>query len=458
AIDEEIHDTAILDVHDTPHLAVHNPREDDDVQKERIRVLEAGGPSTSLGTSSDGNDVRVNEGSPLVMRGLRKVYQKADEAEIEWRILRGWWKGFGRKGGWWVWPWGWSRSGKGSSYAPPSSSGSSSSVRDHTQQEGGSNTLPNQSQNDRTAAVEDLTLSIDRGVCFALLGPNGSGKTTTISMLTGLSEATRGTAWIGGFDISKRMDEVYRLIGICPQHDILWDDLTVTEHLLFYARLKGIPPSDEDPVVRSCLRTMQLEGFADQLSRKLSGGAKRRLSIAIALIGDPLVVFLDEPTTGLDPEVRRTIWNIINDAREGRTIVLTTHSMDEAEVLAQRIGIMSRGRLRCLGSPMHLKQKYGSGYRLSFSVENEKDIKRARRFIEAHLPRDHRMLGSFATSGSYEFHPTSGKMIGDLLEILQRRLPGEDLEAPPPMTDFGLSSTTLEEVFLRIIGEEESVE
>ena len=125
-------------------------------------------------------------------------------------------------------------------------------------------------------------------------------------------------------------------IGVCPQHDILWDDLTVGEHLLFYARLKGVPSSQERAKVIESLERVRLVPFENRLTRGLSGGEKRRLSIAIALVGDPTVVFLDEPTTGLDPEVRRLIWNIISEAKVGRTIILTTHSMEEAEVLCQK--------------------------------------------------------------------------------------------------------------------------
>src|SRR5205823_4564098 len=120
---------------------------------------------------------------------------------------------------------------------------------------------------------------------------------------------------------------------ICPQHNILWDDLTVLEHCLFYARVKGIPTKIELEAAKKALKQVSLEPFEDRLSKGLSGGEKRRLSIAISLIGNPAVVFLDEPTTGLDPEVRRLIWNIVNEAKKGRTIVLTTHSMEEAEVL-----------------------------------------------------------------------------------------------------------------------------
>jgi len=149
--------------------------------------------------------------------------------------------------------------------------------------------------------------------------------------------------------VGRDIDKIYQNIGVCPQHDILWDDLSVEEHLYFYARLKGVSPAEEGAAVASALEMVSLEQFRTRTSKGLSGGEKRRLSIAISLIGHGKVVFLDEPTTGLDPEVRRLIWDIINRAKQGRTIILTTHSMEEAEVLCQRIGIMSKGLLRCLG-------------------------------------------------------------------------------------------------------------
>ena len=167
------------------------------------------------------------------------------------------------------------------------------------------------------------------------------------------------------------MNDVYRNMGVCPQHDILWDELTVGEHLYFYARLKGISAADENSAVSDALKNVSLTPFKDRLSKGLSGGEKRRLSIAIALIGGGKVVFLDEPTTGLDPEVRRLIWNIINEAKKGRTVILTTHSMEEAEVLSNRIGIMAKGTLRCLGTQLHLKQKYGRGFKLAFIAKEE---------------------------------------------------------------------------------------
>lgn len=150
-------------------------------------------------------------------------------------------------------------------------------------------------------AVRDVSIAVDSGEILALLGPNGAGKTTLVSCVLGLYKLSSGTAKINGFDIMHQQDQVYRHVGVCPQHEILWPDLTCEEHLLFYARLKGVDKKDEREVVRQCLEQVELIPERNKLSKTLSGGQKRRLSIAIALVARPAVVFLDEPTTGLSP-------------------------------------------------------------------------------------------------------------------------------------------------------------
>ncbi|RKP20028.1 hypothetical protein ROZALSC1DRAFT_28441 [Rozella allomycis CSF55] len=282
-------------------------------------------------------------------------------------------------------------------------------------------------------AVKTATYAVDPSSCFGLLGPNGSGKTTTISILSGLYKPTSGFATLAGYSVLSQMDDVYRNMGVCPQHDILWDDLTVGEHLYFYARLKGVEKEKEKDAVQKALKSVSLGSFEDRQSKGLSGGEKRRLSIAIALIGGGKVVFLDEPTTGLDPEVRRIIWNIINEAKIGRTIILTTHSMEEAEVLCNRIGIMAKGTLRCIGSLLHLKKKYGSGFKLTISATHENMYKAT-------------TIDSFATNTSYEFSVEKG-LIPRLFKEIEFNKHNHGIE------DWGLSQTTLEEVFLRIIGD-----
>ncbi|KAJ3196136.1 hypothetical protein HK101_009969 [Irineochytrium annulatum] len=297
-------------------------------------------------------------------------------------------------------------------------------------------------------AVKDVTFAAEEGLIFGLLGPNGAGKTTLISILTGLYEASSGNAQLAGFNYKTESDSVYKVIGVCPQFDILWDELTVGEHLYFYARLKGIDAKDEKECVRKALANVSLSSLETRLTKGLSGGEKRRLSIAIALIGDPSVVFLDEPTTGLDPEVRRLIWNIITFAREGKTIILTTHSMEEAEALCQRIGIMAKGTLRCCANPLRLKELYGSGFKLFFNAD-EDNTEQACNWIESLLPEGWTRVDSFATNVSYEF-PTGPGVISRLFTTIEAG------KAQNGVLDWGISQTTLEEVFLKIISDDDA--
>ncbi|KAI8927349.1 hypothetical protein BC831DRAFT_549185 [Entophlyctis helioformis] len=271
-------------------------------------------------------------------------------------------------------------------------------------------------------AVKDVTFAVEEGIVFGLLGPNGAGKTTLISILTGLYEASTGHATLAGYDIKTETAEVYKRIGICPQFDILWEELTVGEHLYFYARLKGIPYAFEKSAIQAALESVALTRFETRLTKGLSGGERRRLSIAIALLGSPSVIFFDEPTTGLDPEVRRLIWNMVNKAREGKTIILTTHSMEEAEALCQRIGIMAKGTLRCIANPLRLKDLYGSGFKLFFN-SNVEDTERAALYVESLLPLFEKIEAEKANYG---------------------------------ILDWGIGQTTLEEVFIRLISESDA--
>lgn len=223
-------------------------------------------------------------------------------------------------------------------------------------------------------ATKKFCLRIKKGELFGLLGPNGAGKTTLISMLTGLYRPDGGNAWVAGFDIKNQLDQVQLQMGVCPQFDILWADLTVEEHLLFYARLKGISPKEEKGMATQAMKEVYLERFAKFKVHQLSGGMKRRLSVAISLVGDPKIVYLDEPSTGLDPENRRQLWDILAEIRGSRAVMLTTHSMEEADVLCNRIGIVTDGILRCVGPQVRLKTLYGGGYHLFINCHKAKYI------------------------------------------------------------------------------------
>jgi len=223
-------------------------------------------------------------------------------------------------------------------------------------------------------AVDNLTLGVGYGECLGLLGPNGAGKTTTMNMMSGCSNPTSGEAFVGGHSLTEDLRNVLQVLGVCPQFDTVWESLSVRAHLLLYVRLKGTPIEREQLVVQQVAESVGLDGDElNQPASALSGGMKRRLSLGIALCGDPEVLFLDEPTTGLDPETRQGVWRVIEAAKRERCIVLTTHSMEEADALCTRIGIMANGALQCLGTQLHLKNKYGSGFELKLGLSHEAD-------------------------------------------------------------------------------------
>lgn len=295
-------------------------------------------------------------------------------------------------------------------------------------------------------AVESVTLHIDNGECFGLLGPNGAGKTTTISMLTGLFGMSGGDVKLCGFDLQTQLKEIYRIMGVCPQFDICWPELSVEDHLLFYCRVKGVRREVEKNMVRDILQDVGLQKAAKKLARELSGGMQRRLSLAIALVGNPKIVFLDEPTTGLDPETKRNIWALIDSLKAGRCIILTTHSMEEADALCGRIGIMSHGLMRCLGTGIHLKNKYGNGYKIDVRCQVGFK-KRAQAFVMSLCPTAV-VESSFGETITFQVAKKDVKLSKVFQALLSR---------PQEMgiVDYGVRQTSLEEVFLKIARESE---
>lgn len=220
-------------------------------------------------------------------------------------------------------------------------------------------------------AVKELSLALKYGETFGLLGPNGAGKSTTLGILTGfIPKPTSGKVYIAGFDKQTENARIQPLVGFCAQDDIFWYDLTVEEHLVFQARQRGLPSGKIKGEVQRVARIVKLDGDGFHTpAGKLSGGMKRRLSIGMAIVGDPPILFFDEMTAGLDPENRNVVWSLIQSLKSHkRIILLTTHGMDEAESLCDRVGIISAGELRCVGTPMHLKAKFGKGYTLTVNM------------------------------------------------------------------------------------------
>ncbi|XP_056600911.1 ATP-binding cassette sub-family A member 2 isoform X1 [Triplophysa dalaica] len=293
----------------------------------------------------------------------------------------------------------------------------------------------------RIQAVDRLCLGVRPGECFGLLGVNGAGKTTTFKMLTGDESTTGGEAFIQGNSILRELLRVQQSIGYCPQFDALFDDLTAREHLELYTRLRGIPWKDEERVVQWALEKLELSKYADKPAGTYSGGNKRKLSTAIALIGYPLLIFLDEPTTGMDPKARRFLWNLILDIiKTGRSVVLTSHSMEECEALCTRLGIMVNGRFKCMGSIQHLKNRFGDGYMITVRTKTTASVKEVIRFFNRNFPeailkeRHHTKIQYQLKSENISLAQVFSKM-EQVVEVLS-------------IEDYSVSQTTLDNVFV----------
>ena len=228
---------------------------------------------------------------------------------------------------------------------------------------------------DGKVAVNGVNLNFYKDEIFALLGHNGAGKTTLISMLTGMYEATQGTALYEGVNILDSMNmELFReKLGICPQHDILFEDLNIREHLEMFSIFKGVESTEVEQEVNKTLHDFQLEDIQYMLAKNLSAGQRRKLSISISLIGGSKVIFLDEPSSGMDITSRRNLWEILKRQTDGKIIILTTHYMEEASVLGKRIGIINAGKMKCIGSPLFLIEKYGRFMSLNVTKEEDCD-------------------------------------------------------------------------------------
>jgi ABC-2 type transport system ATP-binding protein len=207
-------------------------------------------------------------------------------------------------------------------------------------------------------AVDGISLQVKKGELFGLLGPNGAGKTTTINILCGLAKPTSGTAKVGGFDVQRETSKVKELIGVCLQETAIYPYLTGAENIELFGNLYAMNKETLQKRRDVLLESVGLTGDAKRRTAKYSGGMKRRLSLILALIHDPQIAFLDEPTVAMDPRSRHAVWDFIKELKkEGKTIILTTHYMEEAEELCDRIGIIDHGKLIALDSPEKLISK-----------------------------------------------------------------------------------------------------
>lgn len=234
----------------------------------------------------------------------------------------------------------------------------------------------------KKTAVKGISFGVRKGECFGLLGTNGAGKTTTFKILSGEIQPTTGFAEVNGMSVAKEMKKIRSLIGYCPQFDALLEKMTAKEHLEMYAAIKGIPKNLRKKMIDDTIRNLNLTKYRDVPAGTYSGGNKRKLSVAIALLGNPPVVFLDEPSSGMDPEARRFMWSVVSNISskmKTSSVILTTHSMEEAEALSTKLAIMVEGNIECIGSVQGLKNKYGKGFEIDSkfvlpTAEEKKEI------------------------------------------------------------------------------------
>ncbi|RWS11247.1 ATP-binding cassette sub-family A member 7-like protein, partial [Dinothrombium tinctorium] len=292
-------------------------------------------------------------------------------------------------------------------------------------------------------AVDNLCMAVDSGECFGLLGVNGAGKTTTFKMLTGAITITKGDAFVTGYSIRSDLNKARQNIGYCPQFDALNSLLTGREHLEFYARLRGMSEEEMKKAVAWSIKKLELVDYADFCAGTYSGGNKRKLSTAIALIGNPSVVFLDEPTTGMDPKARRFLWNCLIDVvKSGCAVILTSHSMEECEALCTRLAIMVNGRFRCLGSIQHLKSKYGEGHTVTLRVKGGlQELENVKSFIEKVFDSNAVLKETHLNQMEYQ--------IDSKIEISVIFKEMEKAKQLLSIADYSVSQTNLDQVFIR---------
>uniref|UniRef100_A0AAX7W114 P-type phospholipid transporter n=1 Tax=Astatotilapia calliptera TaxID=8154 RepID=A0AAX7W114_ASTCA len=296
----------------------------------------------------------------------------------------------------------------------------------------------------KRAAVDRICVGVPAGECFGLLGVNGAGKTTTFKMLTGDTDVTSGEASVAGYSILTEILDVHQNMGYCPQFDAIDELLTGREHLYLYARLRGVPESEIPRVAEWGIQKLGLSEYAGRCAGTYSGGNKRKLSTAIAMIGCPALVLLDEPTTGMDPHSRRFLWNaIMTVIRDGRAVVLTSHSMEECEALCTRLAIMVNGTFKCLGTIQHLKYKFGDGYVVTMKIKPVKaglspELEPVESFMETSFPGCVQREKHYNTL-QYEIASSSLARIFQLVVANKDRLSIED---------YSVSQTTLDQVFV----------
>nr|XP_037289980.1 LOW QUALITY PROTEIN: ATP-binding cassette sub-family A member 3-like [Rhipicephalus microplus] len=300
---------------------------------------------------------------------------------------------------------------------------------------------------DGVEAVHDVSLRIFNNQITVLLGHNGAGKTTLLNMITGFTNSTSGNVLVGGYDVMTCTKDARESIAYCAQDNILFDDLTVEEHLVFFAVVKGTPYDSVRQEVVTLLNETGLIQYRSDLVDTLSLGQQRRLCAALAIVSKPKVIILDEPTANMDPEGRREMWELLLKIRRSCALFLTTQHLDEADVLADRILIIVNGRIRCAGSPTFLKQRFNTGYRMLIYKSPTCDVSRIEMLLRKYAPKVKLQSDSFNEVTFLLGHTPSTKRIINMFRDIEKQSRHLGIES------LGLTVTSLEDVLIGVAEE-----
>ncbi|XP_043820045.1 ATP-binding cassette sub-family A member 9-like isoform X2 [Dromiciops gliroides] len=299
---------------------------------------------------------------------------------------------------------------------------------------------------EKVEALKGLQLDVYEGQITAILGHNGAGKSTLLNILSGLVVPTEGSITIYNDKLSDKADlkEIRKIIGVCPQFNVHFDFLTLKENLKLFAEIKGIQPQKVEQEVQKVVMELEMKNIQDTIAENLNGGQKRKLTFAIAILGDPQILLLDEPAAGLDPFSRHQVWHLLKERKSERVILFSTQFMDEADILADRKVFMSNGQLKCAGSSLFLKRKWGIGYHLSLHKKENCDSETITSLVKHHIP-DAKLK-----------EESEGKLVYTLPLERTDKFPDlcRDIDSynGQGIVHYGVSMTTLNEVFLKLEG------
>lgn len=320
----------------------------------------------------------------------------------------------------------------------------------------------------KVKAVQNVSFKANKGTCLALLGHNGAGKSTIISTIVGQNDLSAGHCFVFGQDVSTDMDRIRKNIGVCFQDDFLNPNMTAWEHLQLFAQFKDIPNKKQE--IEQRLHDVGLYNVRNNQTRTYSGGMKRRLSCAIALIGSPSMVILDEPTTGLDVQSKRLIWNLVHQMKKDKLVLLTTHTMEEADKLGDQIVIMAYGKIKCFGNSLQLKDQFGAGFNVQvtanivqnpdMNAESEQyqefmhqqlvtKMTHIQNVIRQHVPQAEE-VSQQANSLLYKLPQVGMKELIPLVQDIESISISKQGETNAIIKSFHLSHSTLEEVYLSV--------